>query len=176
MFKIAQHPLQTEYGDFTLSAYIFGDNQQIVLGAVRFPLKNDNRPWVLRVQYGCISGTAFHAIDCDCNKQIERSLAHIDEHGKGLFIYFRDHEAYGFGLAEKMRIVAEEKRLNISFEETMRRMRIAPPRSDIMWVVPEILKDQGIDRGDDFVILTSSEDKRRSIEEQGVHVSQSVTI
>ncbi len=177
MFEIGRHGLETKYGDFVLVGHIFGDNQQVVLTAAKIPIEvHDNRPWMLRVQYGCVNATAFHAIDCDCGCQIENSLQRIQENGKGVFVYFRDHEAFGLGLAQKIKIVSEEKRRGLTFEGVLTAEERIRPKTDILWTIPTILDDLEISRSEEFVLLSANQEKFLSLQRAGVRISGSITI
>jgi GTP cyclohydrolase II len=174
MFEIGRHSLETKHGRFLLVGHLFGDNQQVVLTAAC--LEQDSRPWLLRVQFGCVNATAFSATDCDCGSQIDSALHDIQEYGKGLFIYFRDHEAFGLGLAEKIRIVAEEKRSGLDFHAVLRAEKSAAPRSDIMWVVPQVLVDLEISKSENFVLLSGSTEKRQALEQLGLRIERVLPI
>lgn len=177
MLEVGRHMLATEHGDLLVIGHLFGDGQQVVLSAARIPSVRDDRPWKLRVQYGCAYATIFHATDCDCGKQIRNSLDEIASYGKGIFVYFRDHEAFGLGLAEKMRIVAEEIRLGLPYDAVLRReKRRQPPASTIMWAVPKILEAIGIPRTDPFVLLSSNPEKLQSLCAEGLLIERTTDI
>src|SRR6266700_2701971 len=95
--EIATHELVTAYGDFNLSGYLFGDNQQTIFALWKPGAMNEVGDILLRIQYGCINGTVFKAIDCDCALQLDAALRQISKHQRGILVYFPDHEAFGLG-------------------------------------------------------------------------------
>ena len=44
-------------------------------------------PPLVRVQSCCLPGDVFHSLTCDCGAQLESSLAHIAEQGRGVVLY-----------------------------------------------------------------------------------------
>ena len=97
--QIAQAPLRTRYGAFTLHVFSWSEHEQDnVLALV--PEKVTRSPLV-RIQSACYTGEIFGSLDCDCHWQLETSLAAIQHEG-GVFIYML-RDGRGAGLLAKVR-------------------------------------------------------------------------
>jgi GTP cyclohydrolase II len=172
--KIASHELVTRYERFELSGYLFGDNQQTAF-ALSYPRAGvPPEETLLRIQYGCINGTVFGAIDCDCAWQIEAALNQIKVAQCGIFIYFADHEGFGLGLAGKMRIVADEKTTGKSFLEVTKIRGVPAVASDVLWVVPHIFEDLKLPKK--IIMLGRNPAKAKRLQELGFEIVRSSEI
>jgi GTP cyclohydrolase II len=160
---VATHAIETEYGAFSLSGFLFGDNQQVVL--VLWNAPPQGKPTFLRIQYGCLNGTVFRATDCDCKEQINAALHKIASEGHGALVYFADHEAFGLGLASKMQVVAMEKEQQRSFEEIVGQIPLPYPASDVIWTLPHIFDKIGLKK--QVHLLSGNLDKAIRLSELG---------
>ncbi len=97
--RVAQSPIHTRYGDFTLIAYeseVDGGESHMAL--VRGPLDpTSEAPTLVRVHSHCLSGDIFGATTCDCRELLERSLERIAAAGRGALIYLHNNSP-GFEL------------------------------------------------------------------------------
>lgn len=97
----AQTLLPTEYGEFNMFVYLskIDDKEHVALvkGDVR-----GKKDVLVRVHSECLTGEVFHATQCDCNAQMEKSLRHIAREGLGVFLYMRQ-EGRGIGLVNKLK-------------------------------------------------------------------------
>jgi GTP cyclohydrolase II len=168
--KLSEHPLETKYGNFMLGGYSFGDKEQIVL-VLRTPEISADI-YLLRVQYACINATVFSATDCDCGVQIPGAINQIARSGSGVFVYFADHEALGFGLAGKLKIVAMEKSKDKSFSQVVRSIGLPSRGNDVLWTLPFILDDLGLKQPCTFI--SDSRAKVRICRELGVKIQNVV--
>jgi len=57
---------------------------------------------LVRIHSECLTGDVFGSLRCDCGDQLLQSIELITKQGSGLFIYLRDHEGRGIGLAQKI--------------------------------------------------------------------------
>ncbi len=57
---------------------------------------------LVRIHSECLTGDVFGSLRCDCGDQLLKSIELIKKQGSGLFIYLRDHEGRGIGLAQKI--------------------------------------------------------------------------
>jgi GTP cyclohydrolase II len=97
--QIAQAPLHTVYGSFTMYVFSWSENEQDnVLALV--PDQKTNSPLV-RIQSACYTGEIFESVDCDCHWQLETSLKRIHSEG-GVFVYMLK-DGRGAGLLAKVR-------------------------------------------------------------------------
>lgn len=96
---IANSPLNTKYGTFTLYVFAWSKNEQDNILVLTSKLSK-NRPLV-RVQSACYTGEIFESTDCDCHWQLETGLHRIQKEG-GIFIYMLC-DGRGAGLLTKIR-------------------------------------------------------------------------
>lgn len=141
--RLGGHRLSTKYGELQVNGFNFGDSQQVVLALSTLEFAKCDAH-LLRIQYGCEYGTVFGSRDCDCGLQVEASLELIAASSGGTMLYFRDHEARGFGLSGKIRITELEKANNWSTIEAERALGLGGRRPDILWVVPAVLQEIGV--------------------------------
>ena len=50
-----------------------------------------------------ILADVFGSLRCDCNSQLKAAMKIIDEKGRGVVLYIRQHEGRGIGLVNKMK-------------------------------------------------------------------------
>ena len=60
---------------------------------------------MVRVHSQCLTGDVFGSLRCDCGEQLERSMAMIQQEGRGILLYI-GQEGRGIGLAHKMQAYA----------------------------------------------------------------------
>lgn len=171
--KLGGHRLTTRYGELNLNGFIFGDNQQVVvaLSTLEFEKCDEH---VLRIQYGCEYGTVFGSRDCDCGLQVEASLKLIAESSGGTMLYFRDHEARGFGLGGKIRITELEKANNWSAVEAETALGLVGKRPDVLWVVPGVLQELGI--AGSIALIGTNQEKRDRLVNLGMDVRHEIPL
>jgi 3,4-dihydroxy 2-butanone 4-phosphate synthase/GTP cyclohydrolase II len=98
--RVAESPVHTLYGDFTMIAYeseVNGGESHLAL--VRGPVGEDTAdiPTLVRVHSHCLAGDVFGATTCDCRELLERSLERIAKAGRGALIYLHNNSP-GFEL------------------------------------------------------------------------------
>ena len=98
--RVAQSPIHTRYGDFTMIAYeseVNGGESHLAL--VRGPIGEEmgDTPTLVRVHSHCLAGDVFSATTCDCRELLERSLERIALEGRGALIYLHNNSP-GFEL------------------------------------------------------------------------------
>lgn len=97
--EIANTPLRTKYGEFTLHVFSWLQNEQDnILALTKCELKS--LP-LIRIQSACYTGEIFESLDCGCHWQLETSLSMIQSSG-GIFIYML-RDGRGAGLLAKIR-------------------------------------------------------------------------
>jgi 3,4-dihydroxy 2-butanone 4-phosphate synthase/GTP cyclohydrolase II len=174
--KIAEHPLPTVYGDFTLTGFL-SENNSVIL-ALRTNTLDPNR-FLLRVQFGCVNATVFGATDCDCGAQIQWSLTQIQMVGSGVFIYFPNHEGHGIGLERKLRAAQVEKSTKQSFWKVLGNFGLSSLElrrldKDALTVLPDLLKELSVRGG--AILLTNSEEKVRACRAAGIKIGDVIPI
>jgi GTP cyclohydrolase II len=124
--RIANSPLRTRLGEFTIHVFSWSDNEQDnVLAMV--PQTKCEVPLV-RIQSACYTGEIFESTDCDCHWQLEASLNAIQRQG-GAFIYML-RDGRGAGLLTKIRGMRLSHDLNIDTADAYEQLGVPPdPRN-----------------------------------------------
>lgn len=76
---------------------------------------------VVRLHSSCLFGESFHALDCDCAKQLISTLQLIVKNGSGVVVY-EYAEGRGIGLEEKIRALEIQHSQNVDTAEAFRIM------------------------------------------------------
>ena len=98
--RVAQSPIHTRYGDFTMIAYeseVNGGESHLALVRGPFGEEMGDTPTLVRVHSHCLAGDVFGATTCDCRELLERSLERIAQEGRGALIYLHNNSP-GFEL------------------------------------------------------------------------------
>ncbi len=91
--------LPTEYGDFNIYVYTFGDEEHVAMVKGDISTGTDV---LTRVHSACLTGDIFHSARCDCGPQLTLALKRIAAEGRGIVLYL-NQEGRGIGLANKIR-------------------------------------------------------------------------
>jgi 3,4-dihydroxy 2-butanone 4-phosphate synthase/GTP cyclohydrolase II len=99
--ELGRAPLPTEYGDYTY--VVFGDystaeHHEILLFGKPDNIKDN---MLVRVHSSCRTNEVYHAINCECRKEIEETMRQIQREGCGAIIYL-EQEGRGTGISGKM--------------------------------------------------------------------------
>lgn len=171
---IGQYPINTSYGLFEHYGYRFGRKKETVICLVRQVNNKKRDVPLVRIQYGCIHGSVFSSIDCDCNYQIMMSLRLIAESGNGAFIYFPDYEGMGIGLQNKIRLVEFEIKEGLPPKKAASNIGIKIPDHEPLNVICNVLKESGI--GLRIALISSNFDKINKLRKYGVEITEIVSI
>ncbi|MEU1278351.1 bifunctional 3,4-dihydroxy-2-butanone-4-phosphate synthase/GTP cyclohydrolase II [Streptomyces sp. NPDC005805] len=105
----AEVSLPTAFGHFTAFGYrstVDGvEHVALVHGEI-----GDGEDLLVRVHSECLTGDIFHSLRCDCGPQLDASMRHITEAGRGIVVYLRGHEGRGIGLMSKLRAYELQER------------------------------------------------------------------
>ncbi|MFF3324105.1 bifunctional 3,4-dihydroxy-2-butanone-4-phosphate synthase/GTP cyclohydrolase II [Streptomyces sp. NPDC002889] len=105
----AEVNLPTSFGRFTAYGYrstVDGiEHVALVHGDI-----GDGEDLLVRVHSECLTGDIFHSLRCDCGPQLQASMQHITEAGRGIVVYLRGHEGRGIGLMSKLRAYELQER------------------------------------------------------------------
>jgi 3,4-dihydroxy 2-butanone 4-phosphate synthase/GTP cyclohydrolase II len=99
--KVAQAKLPTQYGEFEIYAYATTfppEQHHVALVKGEF---DEEEAVLVRVHSECLTGDVFESTRCDCGEQLEKAMALIQYHGKGILIYMKQ-EGRGIGLLNKI--------------------------------------------------------------------------
>lgn len=121
---------------------------------------------VTRVHSECLTGDVFGSRRCDCGDQLEMSLKHIAEEGRGVVVYLRGHEGRGIGLADKLRAYRLQDEGLDTIEANLELGHAADERH--YGVAAQVLSHLGVQS---VVLLTNNPAKVGGLAELGVRVA-----
>jgi GTP cyclohydrolase II len=101
--KVAEADFPAQFGFFRIYGFRGQVGPQIEEAvALRMGDLGGEPPPLVRIHSQCLTGDVFHSLRCDCRAQLELSLTHIAQEGRGLVIY-EHQEGRGIGLLNKLR-------------------------------------------------------------------------
>lgn len=161
---VAETELPTSHGLFRVRAYrdLTDGTEPLALMVGRF---DGDEPVPVRVHDACLTSEVFGSLRCDCRHQLDWSLDHIQEAGRGVVIYLHQ-EGRGIGLANKIAAYAlQEQGL-----DTVDANRALGLPDDIRRydAAAAILRDLGVRR---VRLLTNNPRKIRVLREEGVDIA-----
>jgi GTP cyclohydrolase II len=160
--RVARTTLPTRYGDFAMSVYDSPTHKEHV--ALTIGVIDDGQPIDVRLHSECLTGDVFGSCRCDCGQQLDDSLCHLQQRGRGVLLYLRQ-EGRGIGLTNKIRAYAlqeqgldtVEANLALGLPEDMR----------VYHDAAAMLRDLGVRR---VRLLTNNPAKIEGLEEDGIEV------
>ena len=99
--RITEVSLPTQYGEFNVVVYENEIDQGTHLALIKGEIYPD-RPTLVRVHSGCLTGDVFASNRCDCGEQLHRAMQMIEEAGQGVVLYL-NQEGRGIGLQNKLK-------------------------------------------------------------------------
>lgn len=119
--------LQTKFGDFWLYTFRIEDAWMDYYVAVRAELNPEtlnpvfsypDRRIVLRIDSGCATGQIFGDLTCDCQEQLDQTLASICQIGEGMVINIPKQDGRGMGLSFKLATLWVQEKLGVDTIES----------------------------------------------------------
>jgi GTP cyclohydrolase II len=165
--KIAEADFPTQFGFFRIYGFQGrGGGQVEEAVALRMGELAGEPPPLVRIHSQCLTGDVFHSLRCDCHAQLELSLKHIAQEGRGLLIY-ENQEGRGIGLLNKLRAYelqdqgadTVEANQRLGFESDLRSYELPGA----------ILRYFGLAA---VRLLSNNPEKVEAVERAGVHVSE----
>jgi 3,4-dihydroxy 2-butanone 4-phosphate synthase / GTP cyclohydrolase II len=105
--RVAEARIPTAYGPFRAIGYASDlDHRQhvaLVAGDLVDGRVADGDGLLVRVHSECLTGDVFGSMRCDCQAQLDASLATVAAAGSGVVLYMRGHEGRGIGLLHKLK-------------------------------------------------------------------------
>lgn len=103
--ELGRAPLPTEFGNWTY--IVFGDyirgvhHEMLAFGNIANGSMGDRKNLLVRMHSSCRTNEVYHAINCECRKELHRSMRLIQKEGRGIILYL-DQEGRGNGIVGKM--------------------------------------------------------------------------
>ncbi len=103
--ELGRSPLPTEFGDWTYIVYgdyVHGDHHEmLVFGNIADGSLGDGTDLLVRMHSSCHTNEIFHAVNCDCRKQLQQTMRLIQQENRGIILYL-EQEGRGNGIAGKL--------------------------------------------------------------------------
>jgi 3,4-dihydroxy 2-butanone 4-phosphate synthase/GTP cyclohydrolase II len=103
--ELGRAPLPTEFGDWTYIVY--GDlscgehHEMLVFGNISENSLDDKENVLVRLHSSCRTNETYHAINCECRKELHQAMSLIQSEGRGVILYL-DQEGRGTGITGKL--------------------------------------------------------------------------
>ena len=122
---------------------------------------------LIRMHSECLTGDVLGSARCDCGSQLESAFEKIESHGFGYFIYLRDHEGRGIGLASKIEAYILQ---DAGFDTVDANLKLGHEIDQREWQdAAEILKLLGVNQ---FQLLTNNPEKVNKLTDLGFEVER----
>lgn len=103
--EFGRAPLPTEFGDYTY--IVFGDfttghhHEMLIYGNIAEGSLDDGEDVLVRMHSSCRTNETYHAVNCECRKELHEAMRLIQKEGRGAIVYL-EQEGRGTGIAGKM--------------------------------------------------------------------------
>jgi GTP cyclohydrolase II len=173
--QLAEAPIPTRFGHFSLKVYRWDDPQAhpalskehcaLSMGELR-----GRRNVPVRVHSECLTSEVFGSLKCDCREQLERAQAEIAKRGFGVVLYLRQ-EGRGIGLANKVRAYAlqAEGADTVAANEQLH----LPVDARTYDVAAAMLRELGIES---IELMTNNPDKIASLKRLGIVIERRLPV
>ncbi|MDA8032825.1 MAG: GTP cyclohydrolase II [Actinomycetota bacterium] len=125
-----------------------------------------DRPLV-RLHSACLTSEALGSTRCDCRDQLDEAIRRIGADGKGLVVYFLDHEGRGIGIEAKLAAYALQDGGKDTVEANLA-LGLPVDDRDFSGAV-EVLRSFGLGR---VRLMTNNPIKVQALEQGGIEVER----
>jgi 3,4-dihydroxy 2-butanone 4-phosphate synthase / GTP cyclohydrolase II len=122
---------------------------------------------LVRIHSACLTSEALGSTRCDCRDQIDEAIRRVGEEGKGLIIYFVDHEGRGIGIEAKLEAYALQDQ-GMNTVDANLELGLPVDDRDFSPAV-DVLREFGVSR---IRLMTNNPEKVRALEEGGIEVER----
>ena len=165
----SQVDLPTKYGHFKLVPFRQKSNGLEHMALIKGEWAEDE-PVLVRVHSSCATGDILGSMRCDCGEQLHKSLAMIEQEGKGVVIYMQQ-EGRGIGLMNKIAAYKLQEE-GLDTVEANVHLGIKPDERDY-GCGAQMLRHLGIHK---MRLMTNNPTKRVGLEAYGLEIVENVPI
>lgn len=103
--ELGRAPLPTEFGNWTY--IVFGDHthgnfhEMLIFGNIEDGSLGERKDILVRIHSACRTNEIFHAVNCECRKQLQQAMQLIQQEERGVILYL-DQEGRGNGIVGKL--------------------------------------------------------------------------